>query len=147
MRIKSVIEGKDAGGITSDPDVEWNGGSNLSVFNTGSPFLKSEPDAELYSINVNDYPPDTKKFKEAVCSICGFFYEDKNEVDGISPRGDRCILVPTNVILTNIILSNYVSNHSTETSTLTIVYERSSINKFPKLPENILIRRIPFDLI
>jgi DNA-cytosine methyltransferase len=149
MRILAVLKGEDDLdlGISNDEDVNWSGGGNLEILNVGAPLIYASENDDVIRINFEDYPPQSDKFTESIISLLGFRQQEKNKYFGLNKDGDACVIIPPGESLTEINLAEFATNLAPNYRTLSIVFESTLIADPIKMPENVRLVRIPFDLL
>jgi len=145
-RIAAVLKGQDDLGISNDEDVNWRGGGQLQVFSVGPEFMSSSRNGERVSVNLEGYPPSSARFKEAICSMLGFAWDPKRKPEGINDRGDLCVILGREEVLTEMKLSELIEKYSAEQTRLTVAYERSTIIDNALTHKNVRLVRVPFEL-
>lgn len=137
VRLDRVIDGTDAGGITST--VNWQGGGGYHFYELGPSLLVRNKKLPIYQIN----PEFTfEMLCEAICKIEGFKYAPNGVFHGHSSE-KRFIHITKEFVNAAYIKS--------VTATLgdgqSLLIYRTKIQSDLRLPDNVEVKKIPKDLL
>jgi adenine-specific DNA-methyltransferase len=136
-RLKKIIDGKDENGITKE--VNWSGGGGFRYFNIADSFLVKHPVLNTYVINPSY---SDEMVKEAVCKIEGYEIIKDGLLTGKSSE-KHYSHVTTKMVNNEYIQMLLEAIRDDESLTIYCIRKSSRI----QLPDNIEIKRIPFDII
>jgi adenine-specific DNA-methyltransferase len=136
-RLKSIIDGKDDGGITKS--VNWQGGGGFKFYELAEPLLVKNKVLPVYQLNPN-YTFDM--VAEAICKIEGFKYSRIGEFHGYSSE-NRFIHVTIEFVNSKYIMSLMKSLGENQSLLIYCTKRQSNMN----IPDNVEIKKIPKDLL
>lgn len=136
-RLKSIIDGKDDGGITKN--VNWQGGGGFKFYELAEPLLVIHKDLPIYQLNPN-YTFDM--VAEAICKVEGFKYSPIGEFHGYSSE-NRFIHVTTDFVNSKYIMSLMKSLGENQSLLIYCTKMQSDMN----IPDNVEVKKIPRDLL
>ena len=136
-RLKSIIDGKDDGGITKS--VNWQGGGGFKFYELAEPLLVKNKVLPVYQLNPN-YTFDM--VAEAICKIEGFKYSRIGEFHGYSSE-NRFIHVTIEFVNSKYIISLMKSLGENQSLLIYCTKRQSNMN----IPDNVEIKKIPKDLL
>lgn len=136
-RLDSVIDGTDKGGISKA--VNWQGGGGYHFYELAPSLLVKNEKLPVYQVN----PEYTfEMLCEAICKIEGFRYKPSGKFHGYSSE-KRFIHITKEYINSEYIMS--IASELGEGKSL-LIYG-TKIQSDMRLPDNIVVKKIPKDLL
>lgn len=137
VRMDKIVDGNDAGGITTD--VNWQGGGGYRFYELAESLLVKNEKLPIYQINPNY---TFEMMCEAICKIEGFDYKPEGSFHGKSSE-NRFMHITTEYVNAEYIktLSKELSNKQS-----LLIYSTKFATDL-RLPDNIVVKKIPKDLL
>lgn len=144
-RLKAVLAGADAGGISSEVAAEDRTVGCILELEVGSYVFSQDRVDGFVDLNSSDYPPAEDRLLEAVGSLAGFFAEPDSTGTGQNLDGARCAILSPNDPLTGVNLAAFEAQENS--SSLTILYESTSLDDEQLAASKLRLLRYPEDLV
>ena len=138
-RLKSVVDGKDLGGISKD--VDWQGGGGFRFYELAPSLIKKDE----YGIEVIDSNRfDAARLAEAVCKIMGFEYAPSQEEYFIHGQSTEKAFI---YVTTSFMTTEHIRSISQKLGNRHLSILCKAFDAVPADCENITISKIPKEIL